>query len=361
MENVHFLPAGKMGKSGSMDKLLEPFTGCGNLDPTDLMAVKIHPGEEGNSSHLKPGEVTEVISALHPGTSRIFLTDTTVLYPGKRMNAPDYLVLAAKHGFTPPDTPPFVVADGLRGYDELEVPLPGRDGRTAHVASLIAEVDALVVISHFKGHLLAGFGGAVKNLGMGCASKAGKLIQHSSVKPVISENRCTGCGICAAHCRADAISVRKTARIDADSCTGCGECLDRCPTGAVRVSWNRNMNAFMTRLAEHAWAAASVSRPVLFVNFVTRIVPNCDCMADTDPPLVDDVGILASIDPVALDKASLDLVTAAPPSGNSPVRAGAGEDKFRAFRPDIDGELQLRLAESMGLGSRNYRLAEVSH
>lgn len=360
MPEVYFLPAEKARMKGCYMELLGEFDSCSGLRSTDTLAVKLHPGEEGNTSYVRPEEVLSVLEALRPGTGRVFLTDTTVLYPGRRMNAPDYLRLAREHGFGLPHTPPFIVADGLRGENEVLVETPaGFETGRAHVASTIAGADAMVVISHFKGHLLTGFGGAIKNLGMGCASRAGKLYQHSSVRPVIKLERCTGCGICASHCHAGAITVDGTAAIDRELCTGCGECLGRCPEGAVRVSWDQEMEVFVRRMVEYAWAVVSVSSPLLYVNFVTSVVPDCDCMQDTGPALVADIGILASTDPVAVDAASLDLVTAAPRAVNSKVRAGAGEDKFRACRPDTDGELQLREAQSLGLGSTEYRLVRV--
>jgi len=360
MSKVYFLPIEKSSREKGFEKLMSTFRDSTKINPTDTVAVKMHPGEEGNSSFVSPDYVNEVIRALKPETDRVFLTDTTVLYPGRRMSAPDYLRLTFEHGFGLPKTPPFIIADGLHGENEIKVSMPeGFDTDEAHIASVISDSDTLVVISHFKGHLLTGFGGALKNLGMGCASRAGKLYQHSSVKPVIKADKCTACGICAAHCHVKAISIDNIAKIDMNTCTGCGECLGRCPVGAVRVSWNQNMSTFIRRMVEYAWAAVKVSNPVVYVNFLTSVTPDCDCMRDTAPPLVDDIGILASTDPVALDMASLDLVTAAPDSLNSPVKAGAGTDKFVAYRSDINGILQLSIAESLGIGSMEYELVTV--
>lgn len=360
MSEVYFLPARKTSRPGCFRELLREVRSGEELRPTDILAVKLHPGEEGNTSYVRPEDAAEVIQAFRPGTDRVFLTDTTVLYPGRRRNAPDYLGLAREHGFGLPDTPPFVVADGLRGESAVKVTTPdGFHAEEAHIASLVSTADAMLVISHFKGHLLTGFGGALKNLGMGCASRAGKLYQHSSVKPVIKTEKCTACGICASHCHVDAITVTEYADIDRNKCTGCGECLGRCPEGAVRVSWDQDMDVFMRRMVEYAWAAISVSNPLLYVNFVNSVVPDCDCMQDTGPAFVDDIGVLASTDPVAVDRASLDLVTAAPPAEDSPSPAGPGKDKFRAHRPDVDGELQLKIAAELGLGSLDYRLVEV--
>lgn len=360
MSKVFFLPIDRAQMEGEFAKLLEKIVSIKGMNPTDTVAVKIHPGEEGNSSYVSPENVNRVIDALDPGTDRIFLTDTTVLYPGRRMSAPDYLNLTHEHGFGLPWTPPFIIADGLHGEDEIAVKMP-EDFQTdeAHIAAIISNSDAMIVISHFKGHLLTGFGGALKNLGMGCASRAGKLYQHSSVKPLINTKKCTACGFCAVHCHVNAISIGSVAKINSDICTGCGECLGRCPEGAIRVSWDQNMSIFMRRMIEYAYAAVSVSNPLLYVNFITSVVPDCDCMKDTASPLVDDIGVLASTDPVAIDLASLDLVTAAAASKNSPVTAGAGEDKFIAYRPDIEGILQLSIAESLGLGSMEYKLVKV--
>lgn len=362
MTQVFFLPAENTDLPGAFKKLLENLGTDAKLKSTDLVAVKIHPGEAGNTSYVSAENVNNIINALNFPADRIFLTDTTVLYPGLRMSAPDYIRLAAEHGFGTPDTPPFIVADGLHGENEVLIEMPDEfDSSAAHLASIICSADAMIVISHFKGHLLTGFGGAIKNLGMGCASRAGKLYQHSSVKPIIKSDSCTACGICSANCPSNAITIKTFAKINENSCTGCGECLGRCPEGAIRVSWNQEMSTFMRRMVEYASVVARTANPVLYVNFITAVVPDCDCMHDTHPPLVDDIGILASTDPVALDKASLDLVTSAPSAANSPVagKTDAGDDKFMAFRPDIDGELQLTIANSLGMGSMKYELISI--
>jgi len=360
MSEVFFLPIDKSLNKRGFVKLLKQAARSSDILSTDSLAIKIHPGEEGNTSYVSPDNVMKVIEALDPPTGSVFLTDTTVLYPGRRMNAPDYLRLAHEHGFGLPNTPPFIVADGLHGEDDTLVKMPENFlGKEAHIASIIANSDAMVVISHFKGHLLTGFGGALKNLGMGCASRSGKLFQHSTVKPVIRIDRCTACGVCALHCRTEAISIDSHAVIHSDPCTGCGECLGRCPQGAIGVSWDQSISTFMRRMVEYAWAAVEVSNPLVYVNFLTSIVPDCDCMHDSGAPFVNDIGILASSDPVAVDTASLDMVTAAPASENSPINAGAGQNKFTAYRPDISGTLQLSIAESLGLGSMEYELVKV--
>lgn len=347
--------------SGEIGTLAEPLRDRVRPGPRDLVGVKIHPGEAGNSSFVKPGSIAGIVRALGLPVGRTFLTDTTVLYSGRRMTAPDCATLASEHGFRVPDTPPFLVADGLRGDDEILFSTPaGFLTRQAHLARLVCDADLLVVVSHFKGHLLSGFGGAVKNLGMGCASRAGKLWQHSTVSPVLKADRCTGCGICAEHCPEGAIVIRRVAVRDTGLCTGCGECLGRCPESAWKVSWDQDLETFNRRMAEYAWCVTRAANPVLFVNVLRDIVPDCDCMSDTHPPLVDDIGIAVSTDPVALDQACFDLVRQAPVPGTSPLagRAGAGDDKFTAFRSDADPLLQLAIAEALAIGTRSYRLVD---
>ncbi|MDM7992528.1 MAG: DUF362 domain-containing protein [Candidatus Fermentibacter sp.] len=329
---------------------------------TELYAVKIHAGEAGNTRFVPPSKVNAVVEALGLPRGRTFLTDTTVLYRGRRLTATAYLELAQEHGFGLPATPPFIIADGLRGTDEVSVKLPSCcEGTSARIARLITEADAMVVISHFKGHLLTGFGGALKNLGMGCASRGGKLYQHSPVKPAVRPSKCVKCGICMAHCPAGAISMPSgPAEISATRCIGCGECIQRCPKGATGVDWSQDNGVFVSRMTEYAVAVVSSCRIPVYVNFVTGVSGDCDCLEDQGGLLVDDIGILASKDPVALDQACLDLVTGAPAAKGSPVpSAGRGVDKFAAFRPGIDGTAQLAAAQMLGLGSRRYDLVEV--
>lgn len=357
MNDVRFLPVKKMNLAG-FKELLDPYNfanqGCDN----DLTAVKIHPGEEGNSSYISASLVRMIIEALDLPERRTFLTDTTVLYGGRRMTAPDYVSLAYDHGFGMPDLPPFIVADGLAGTDEFVVKLPSYcETEVAKLASILARTDNAVMISHFKGHLLAGFGGSIKHLGMGWAAKAGKLYQHSSVMPFVKPGKCTMCKACIAICGAAAIKpLGKSVQIDEAMCTGCGECIQRCPAGAIRISWNQEAHTFMNRMTEYALAATMATRIPVYINFLISISPDCDCMKNEGPPMVSDIGVLASSDPVAIDQASLDLVTAASPLGKN---APAGQDKFVNIRPDRDGREQLRIGEKIRLGFRKYRLVKV--
>jgi uncharacterized Fe-S center protein len=351
MSLVFFLEASRMDTRQDLERLLAPFAYEDSGGGSDLTGVKIHPGEEGNGYYISPGRIRGVTDALRLPAGRTFLTDTTVLYGGRRMSAPDYALLAAEHGFGPPDTPPFLVADGLRGTSEVTVPLPPVCGSArARLASLLVEADSLVVVSHFKGHLATGFGGAIKNLGMGCASRGGKLYQHSALKPLVHGRACTACGNCASHCPAGAIRVGDSAVIDGSACIGCAECIQRCPEGAIGVDWGSDSGAFVKRMTESALGAAAACRISVYVNFVVDVSPDCDCMAHAGAPIVPDLGILVSDDPVAVDQASLDLVNGVP---------GGPADRFLALRPDRDGTVQLEHGQSIGLGSREYALRTV--
>lgn len=360
MTDVFFLPVQDMNPRG-FARLVEPAGEILSAKGTSLAAVKIHPGEDGNKTYIPAGLVKMVVDSFSFPAGRVFLTDTTVLYGGRRMTAPDYHLLAHQHGFTMPDLPPFIVADGLRGTGETKVDLPSWcETRTARVASILSEIDAAVVLSHFKGHLLAGFGGALKNLGMGFASRGGKLFQHSSVKPRVKARFCSGCGTCVNSCGSGALSVREgTAVLNASRCTGCGECLQRCPLGAIGVDWDQESGEFIRRLTEYALAVTLKVKVKYYVNFLLNITPDCDCMKNGGNPMVADLGVLASKDPVAVDQASLDMVTAAVTISGSPVNCPAGTDKFRAHRPGTDGAKALEIGERIGLGSREYRTVTV--
>ena len=357
MTAVRFLSADRMNAEG-FNALLAPFRPVTEPDSRALVAVKYHPGEEGNSSYVSPGRLKMVIEALELPARRTYLTDTTVLYGGRRMVAPDYVALVNDHGFRMPEFPPFIVADGLTGTEEYRVTLPENcTTKTARLAGVLEKTGIAVMVSHFKGHLLTGFGGSIKNLGMGWAAKAGKIYQHSSVLPMVRSDKCTLCLACISVCGSEAIREKEgSAFIDGEKCTGCGECLQACPSGAIGIRWNQEANTFMTRMTEYALGATMAVDIPLYINFLTDVSPDCDCMKNEGAPMVEDIGVLASDDPVAIDQACLDLVTAAEPLGDN---APAGKDKFKKIRPERDGTLQLVTGERIGLGSRDYELVRV--
>jgi hypothetical protein len=250
------------------------------------------------------------------------------------------------------------------------------------IASEIAEADALISVAHFKGHELSGFGGTIKNLGMGCASRKGKLAQHSSVSPQVEEKKCVGCGDCVAHCSQLALALverpgasaansartatggrkRKKAVIDAKKCIGCGECILICANGAIDIAWNQSIPIFLENMVEYTLGVLKGKvNKALFLNFITDVSPACDCYSHNDAPIVRDIGLLASRDPVAIDQAAVDLVNLEPALADSSLKTNRepGDDKFSGLYPKVDWKIQLEYAQQLGLGRRDYRIRKI--
>jgi hypothetical protein len=334
------------------------------LAPGDLVAVKLHFGERGNHAFIRPVFIRRIVEAVKASGALPFLTDSSTLYPGERKEAVSALTCAIENGFAYAVVgAPLIMADGLRGHTARKVPVDGELLQEVEIGAEIFEADALVAVSHFKCHELTGFGGALKNLGMGCSSRQGKLQQHSTVAPVVAKQECTGCALCLKACAHDAIAlVGSKARIDAGMCTGCGRCITACPHQAIQIQWNEASALVMRKMAEYALGAlCGKEGKTLFVNFIQDVSPACDCYGHADAPVVADLGICAALDPVALDQACADLVNAAPGSPNSVLKSGfePGGDKFRGVYPDIDWEVQLEHAEKIGLGTRQYQLVRI--
>lgn len=316
-----------------------------------LTAVKLHFGEQGNTSFVRPIFLRRIVDEIAAAGGRPFLTDTNTLYVGGRSNSVDHLRTAITNGFAYAVTnAPLVIADGLRGEYAVKVPIGGELFREVAIGGEIVNADAMVVVSHFKGHELSGFGGAIKNLGMGCAARQGKLAQHSSVAPVVRPKGCVSCSVCIDHCPADAIALGGSAAvIDAQKCIGCADCIVLCPEKTILVNWNEASETVQKKMVEHALGAVSgKDGRLLFVTFVTQVSPYCDCYGHNDRPVAPDVGILVSEDPVAIDQACADLVLQA-----------AGRDPFRQTHPSVDWEIQLAYGEKLGLGTRSYTLEKV--
>jgi uncharacterized Fe-S center protein len=258
---------------------------------------------------------------------------------------------------------PIIIADGLRGSNGVKIPIGGEVLDQVNIAKEIADADALIVVTHFKGHELSGFGGALKNMGMGCATREGKLVQHSTVGPKINVERCKGCSLCLDYCPANAISVKnKRAVIEGHSCIGCGECTVICPQGAIEIQWNEDQDKFQKKMVEHAAGTLKDKEDkAVFLNFLMQVSPCCDCYPHNDAPIVRDIGILASLDPVAIDAASVDLVNAEESMPGTAIKhkLKAGDDKFRALYPSIDWNVQLDHAEKLKMGERKYQLVKV--
>ncbi|NPA25728.1 MAG: DUF362 domain-containing protein [Deltaproteobacteria bacterium] len=331
-----------------------------------LTAIKLHFGEEGNVSFIRPVLVRPVVEMLRKLEARPFVTDTNTLYVGSRSDAVGHLETAIRHGFNFPVLgAPVLIADGLKGNSVRRVEIGLKHFKEVKIAAEIHNADALVVLSHFKGHELTGFGGALKNLGMGCAGREGKLAQHSNISPKVVRKRCVGCGHCLEWCPAGAIRIDRElgkAVIDNEQCVGCGECIVVCPQKAVNIRWNETVPVFQEKMMEYAYGACHGKRErCFFINFVLQVSPACDCYGHNDMPVVADIGILASRDPVALDQACADLVVAAPGMAGSVLgeQLAPGSDKFRTVYPEIEWRSQLAYAAKIGLGSRSYELERI--
>jgi len=372
---VYFADLGAGGKT-ILDKLsilLDRTDLKGKIREKDLVAIKLHFGEEGNTAFVRPIFLRRVVERVKEYKGKPFLTDTNTLYRGMRQEAISHLTTAYQHGFAySVIDAPILIADGLRGNSAVNVRIDKPLFKTVSVARDIHMADVLIGVTHFKGHELSGFGGTLKNLGMGCASREGKLSQHSNISPQVKEKTCNGCKRCLTTCAYDAILMKSLERgvekksmvasIDPKKCVGCGECILTCPTGAVQIQWNRTIPLFQKKMVEYAYGAVHKKKgKALYLNFLTQVSPACDCYGYSDTPIVNDVGILASEDPVAIDQASVDLVNQQSGSHASklPKNWENGEDKFRALYPEVDWSIQLSYAEEIGLGTKEYELIKI--
>jgi len=332
----------------------------------DLVAIKMHFGEQGCTAFVPPIYLRIIVEKVREHRGRPFLTDVNSLYLGPRADAVSHHLLAMEHGFVYPVVKaPVIIAGGLRGNSGQKILVKLKHYQEVEIAHEIMQADALISVAHFKGHELTGFGGTIKNLGMGCATRRAKLSQHSTVKPEIQQDICTGCGSCLRWCNFRALTlspVSNKASIDQGLCVGCVECLLSCPEKAIKLNWNESSIGVQEKMVEHLYGLLkNKGKKVLYLNFLTRISPVCDCYSFTDSPIVKDLGILASTDPIAIDQASVDLVNQA--EGNRDSQLGmmveAGRDKFRALYPDIDWSIQLSYGEQLGLGRRQYELIRI--
>ncbi len=335
------------------------FADC--IVPGAPAAIKIHFGEVGNDSFISPVFARQVVDRIREHGGRPFLTDSNTLYLGSRSDAVNHVTTALEHGFSYATVrAPVIIADGLAGNNMREIRIGKNHFSRVLISGDIADVSSLVVMSHFKGHEPAGFGGAIKNLAMGCAPPKGKQEQHTA-RPQTLEGRCVGCGECTLVCPRSAIRLEeRRSSIDWDRCIGCFECMTICPEQAIGIDWETEIPVFIERMVEYAYGAA-LGKKTGYFNFLTNITPDCDCVGWSDAPVVPDIGILASRDPVAIDAASFDLVNRQAGLKNSFLKRnfGEGEDKFKGMRRNTDGYRQIRYAEEIGLGSASYRLVEI--
>lgn len=348
-----------------LEKLIKK-AGFGKLDlKGKFTAIKIHFGEPGNVAYIRPNFVSVISDLVKKGGGNPFVTDANTLYTGYRSNAVNHHITAEKNGFTSVVTGcPVIIADGLKGTDFKEIEIGFKYCKTAKIGTVIADADVIISMNHFKGHDTTGFGGALKNIGMGSGSRGGKLEMHSASKPVIHSDKCVSCGMCIQYCPVSAISFSegsKKAEIHYDTCIGCGQCIAVCPYEAVGFNWDESASTVVKKIAEYTYAVLK-GKQHFHISFVTQVSPNCDCWAHNDIPIVPDIGILASFDPVALDAACAELVNQASIIQGSVLdgkECKPGDDKFDLLYPGAKWQEGLSYAVSLGLGNDKYKLIEV--
>jgi hypothetical protein len=365
--NVYFTNL-RAKPSQNLLKKLELLVIKAGMDKIDfkrkITAIKIHFGEPGNLAYLRPNYAAKIVKMLKAREAIPFLTDCNTLYYGRRSNAPLHIEAAYENGYNPLATDcPVIIGDGIKGTEYREIELNMEYCKSARIGSAIADSDVIISMSHFKGHEMTGFGGALKNLGMGCASVGGKLFLHSGASPQIYEQHCTGCKMCERNCAHDAIHVGKDkiAHINYEKCVGCGQCIAVCQYDAARVVWQEASENVCKRVAEYTFAILK-EKPSFHISFIMNVSPDCDCYGFNDYPIVPDIGIAASFDPVALDMACADLVKKAPALPGSRICENhdhgdlQNEDKFNLTHPDTSWLAGLEHAEKIGLGNLEYDL-----
>ena len=334
-----------------------------------FVAIKMHFGELGNISYLRPNYARAVVDAVKQLGGKPFLTDCNTMYPGSRKNALEHLYCAWENGFTPLTVGcPIIIGDGLKGTDDVDVPVVGGEYvKYAKIGRAVMDADIFISLSHFKGHEMTGFGGAIKNIGMGCGSRAGKTDQHSGGQPRISERRCRGCMKCMAQCANNGLYFDETTRkmkVNTDNCVGCGRCLGACNFDAISFANEQAPELLNRRMAEYAKAVVD-GRPHFHISLVLDISPNCDCHAENDAPILPNIGMFASPDPLALDQACVDACLAATPMPGSQLYDHMHSpdfhdhhDHFKNSTPESEWRSCLEHAEKIGLGSREYELVK---
>lgn len=333
-----------------------------------FVAIKMHFGELGNLSYLRPNYAKAVADVVKECGGKPFLTDCNTLYPGSRKNALEHLDCANINGFNTITTGcQIIIGDGLRGTDDITVPVRnGEYCKEAYIGRAVMDADIFISLTHFKGHESTGFGGAIKNIGMGCGSRAGKMHQHNSGKPIVHDDLCRGCRRCAKECGSDAITYENgKAVINQDICKGCGRCIGACVFDAIEnQNWNAN-EILGRKMAEYSQAVCD-GRPTFHISLVRDISPNCDCHGENDAPILPDVGIFASFDPVALDQACVDACLHATPMPNSQLSDNLADphwhhhhDNFLDSNPNVRWKETLEHAEKIGLGTGEYELIQM--
>lgn len=371
VSNVYFTDLRVKNGDNLLTKLqrLIKTAGIGNIDFSDkYVAIKMHFGEPGNLAFLRPNYAKAVADVVKELGGKPFLTDCNTLYVGGRKNALDHLDSANLNGFNPTTTGcQIIIADGLKGTDEALVPVEGGTYvKEAKIGRAVMDADVFISLNHFKGHEATGFGGALKNIGMGCGSRAGKMEMHSAGKPHVDQNLCIGCQMCAKICAHDAPEFEnKKATINHDKCVGCGRCIGVCPKDAILSASDESNEILNCKIAEYTKAVIH-NRPHFHISLVIDVSPYCDCHGENDAAIVPNVGMFASFDPVALDVACADAVNAQPVLSNSMLgdcseeeRASHNHDHFHSIFPETCWESAITHGEKIGIGNSKYNLITV--
>lgn len=371
VSNVYFTDLRVKNGDNLLTKLqrLIKTAGIGNIDFTDkYVAIKMHFGEPGNLAFLRPNYAKAVADIVKELGGKPFLTDCNTLYVGGRKNALDHLDSANLNGFNPTTTGcQIIIADGLKGTDETLVPVEGGTYiKEAKIGRAVMDADVFISLSHFKGHESTGFGGALKNIGMGCGSRAGKMEMHSAGKPHVDQNLCVGCQMCAKICAHDAPEFEnKKATINHDKCVGYGRCIGVCPKDAILSASDESNEILNCKIAEYTKAVID-NRPHFHISLVIDVSPYCDCHGENDAAIVPNVGMFASFDPVALDMACAEAVNAQPVLSNSMLgdcseeeRACHNHDHFHSIFPETCWETAISHGEKIGIGNSKYKLITV--
>ena len=358
------------GLPTKLKKLIKK-AGIADLDlDGKFVAIKMHFGELGNISYLRPNYARAVVDVVKELGGKPFLTDCNTMYPGSRKNALEHLECAWENGFTPLTVGcPILIGDGLKGTDDVEVPVAGGEYvEKAKIGRAIMDADVFISLTHFKGHEMTGFGGTIKNIGMGCGSRAGKKEQHASGKPQIDPKLCRGCTRCQKECANGGLVFDKAAKkmtVDQNNCVGCGRCLGACNFDAIYFTNDNAQAALNCRMAEYTKAVVD-GRPNFHISLVVDVSPNCDCHGENDVPILPNIGMFASFDPLALDQACVDACLAAQPMPGSQLARHLADpnfhdhhDHFINSTPESEWRSCLEHAEKIGLGSREYELIEM--
>lgn len=358
------------GLSTKLKRLIKA-AGIGDIDMEGkFVAVKMHFGELGNLSFLRPNYARAVVDVVKEFGGVPFLTDCNTLYPGSRKNAIEHLYCAWENGFTPMTVGcPIIIGDGLKGTDDIEVPVEGGEYiDKAKIGRAVMDADIFISLSHFKGHETTGFGGAIKNIGMGCGSRAGKKAQHMNGQPEIDHELCRGCRACLRECANDGLSFDESTRkmsINTQNCVGCGRCIGACNFDAIAFANYAATKDLNCRMAEYTKAVIQ-NRPNFHVSLIVDVSPNCDCHAENDAPILPNIGMFASFDPLALDQACVDACLKATPLPNSQLAEAMEKedfcdhhDHFENTTPNSEYKTCLAHAEKIGLGTREYEIVVV--